>query len=198
MAKATQAVLQQPELTVTADAGYSNGAQFQACEEAGITAFVPVNRAPNNQGGGTLFARQDFTYDPATDSFQCPAGKTLSLKQLNRGTRLYAARAKDCGNCPLKAKCTQAQRRHISRHPNEEAFARMEKRLETHPEMMGRRRAIVEHPFGNLKQWILGNGRFLVRHFSGVRAEMAMAVQAYNLKRAISVLGARRIIELLT
>jgi hypothetical protein len=41
----------------------------------------------------------------------------------------------------------------------------MEKRLETHPEMMGRRRAIVEHPFGNLKQWILGNGRFLVRHF---------------------------------
>ncbi|MFV3388458.1 transposase, partial [Pseudomonas sp. NY15364] len=84
-------------------------------------------------------ARQDFTYDPATDSFQCPAGKTLSLKQLNRGTRLYAAHAKDCGNCPLKAKCTQAQRRHISRHPNEEAFARMEKRLETHPEMMGRR-----------------------------------------------------------
>ncbi len=198
MAKATQAVLQQPELTVTADAGYSNGAQFQACEEAGITAFVPVNRAPNNQGGGTLFVRQDFTYDPATDSFQCPAGKTLSLKQLNRGTRLYAARAEDCGNCPLKAKCTQAQRRHISRHPNEEAFARMEKRLETHPEMMGRRRAIVEHPFGNLKQWILGNGRFLVRHFSGVRAEMAMAVQAYNLKRAISVLGARRMIELLT
>lgn len=157
-----------------------------------------MNRAPNNQGGGTLFARQDFTYDPATDSFQCPAGKTLSLKQLNRGTRLYAARAEDCGNCPLKAKCTQAQRRHISRHPNEEAFARMEKRLETHPEMMGRRRAIVEHPFGNLKQWILGNGRFLVRHFSGVRAEMAMAVQAYNLKRAISVLGARRMIELLT
>jgi hypothetical protein len=103
MAKATQAVLQQPELTVTADAGYSNGAQFQACEEAGITAFVPVNRAPNNQGGGTLFVRQDFTYDPATDSFQCPAGKTLSLKQLNRGTRLYAARAEDCGNCPLKS-----------------------------------------------------------------------------------------------
>jgi hypothetical protein len=29
--------------------------------------------------------------------------------------------------------------------------------------MMIRRRSIVEHPFGNLKQWLFGNGRFLLR-----------------------------------
>ncbi|MNG04031.1 hypothetical protein D3C84_871350 [compost metagenome] len=73
----------------------------------------------------------------------------------------------------------------------------MEQRLKAHPDMMVRRRSIVEHPFGNLKQWLFGNGRFLMRHFSGVRAEMALAVQAYNLKRAIPVLGAARMIELL-
>ena len=44
MAKAAKAVVQQKQLTATADAGYSNGAQFQACEDAGITAFVPSNR----------------------------------------------------------------------------------------------------------------------------------------------------------
>ena len=33
--------------------------------------------------------------------------------------------------------------------------------------------------------------------FSGARSEMSLAVQAYNLKRAINVLGARRVIELL-
>ncbi len=43
----------------------------------------------------------------------------------------------------------------------------------------------MEHPFGNLKQWVFGNTRFLLRHLSGVRTEMALAVQAYNLKRAI-------------
>ncbi len=197
MAKAAKAVLQQEQLTATADAGYSNGAQFQACEDAGITAFVPPNRGVNNQGDGALFKRTDFTYDDATDSYQCPAGKALALKQHNRGSRLYAACAEDCANCPLKAKCTEAQRRHISRHAHEDTFERMEQRLKGHPDMMVRRRSIVEHPFGNLKQWLFGNGRFLMRHFSGARAEMALAVQAYNLKRAISVLGAARMIELL-
>src|SRR5690606_358578 len=74
---------------------------------------------------------------------------------------------------------------------------RMHQRMQVHPEMMVRRRSIVEHPFGNLKQWILGNGRFLLRQLQGARTEMALAVNAYNLKRAINVLGARRLIELL-
>jgi transposase len=134
---------------------------------------VPPNRAVNNQGDGRLFERNAFTYDKAMDSYQCPAGKALSLKQHNSGTRLYAARAEDCANCPLKAKCTEAVRRHISRHDYEDAFARMEQRLKAHPEII------------------------LMRHFSGARAEMALAVQAYNLKRAIAVLGAARMIELL-
>ena len=64
--------------------------------------------------------------------------------------------------------------------------------------MMARRRSIVEHPFGNLKQWLLGNGRFLLRQLPGARTEMALAVNAYNLKRAINVLGARRLIELMS
>ena len=61
-----------------------------------------------------------------------------------------------------------------------------------HPQMMASRRSIVEHPFGNLKQWLFGNGRFLLRQWAGAKAEMALAVNAYNLKRAISVLGAHQ------
>jgi len=66
-----------------------------------------------------------------------------------------------------------------------------------HPEMMVNRRSIVEHPFGNLNQWLFGNGRFLLRQPQGARVEMALAVNAYNLKRAVSVLAARRMMELL-
>ncbi|MBW6128592.1 IS1182 family transposase [Pseudomonas aeruginosa] len=197
MAKAAQAVLEQAQLTVTADAGYSNGEQFQACDDAGVTAYVPANRGVNNQGGDTpLFDREAFTYDAANDRYQCPAGQWLPLKQVNGTQRIYAARS-DCSACPLQPQCTNARRRHVTRHTHEAAFARMQQRMQAHPEMMVRRRSIVEHPFGNLKQWILGNGRFLLRQLQGARTEMALAVNAYNLKRAINVLGARRLIELM-
>ncbi len=85
----------------------------------------------------------------------------------------------------------------MTRHAHEAAFARMQQRMQAHPEMMVRRRSIVEHPFGNLKQWILGNGRFLLRQLQDARTETPLAVNAYNLKRALNVLGAHRLIELM-
>ena len=197
IAKAAQAVLEQEQLRVTADAGYSNGEQFQGCDDAGITAYVPENRGVNNQGGDTpLFDRNAFSYDAQNDQYQCPAGQLLPLKQVQGTQRIYAPRS-DCSACPLQPRCTKAKRRHVSRHAHETAFERMQQRMQTQPEMMVRRRSIVEHPFGNLKQWILGNGRFLLRQLQGARTEMALAVSAYNLKRAINVLGARRLIELM-
>lgn len=80
MAKAAKDELQQTKLCVTADAGYSNGAQFQACEDAAITAFVPPNRANNpTSGEEQYFDRTDFSYDKDTDQYQCPAGKPQVL-----------------------------------------------------------------------------------------------------------------------
>lgn len=197
MAKAAQSVLEQEQLQVTADAGYSNGEQFQACDEAGITTYVPENRGINNQGADTpLFDRSVFRYDVQNDQYQCPAGQLLPLKQVQGTQRIYASRS-DCSACPLQAQCTKAKRRHVTRHANEAAFERMRQRMQAQPQMMVRRRSIVEHPFGNLKQWILGTGRFLLRQLHGARTEMALAVSAYNLKRAINVLGARRLIELM-
>jgi transposase len=198
MAKATQQELQQSELIVTADAGYSNGEQFQACEDAGITAYVPSNRTLNTRGGDTpFFDRTEFSYDAQNDQFQCPNGKVLTLTQLHHGKRIYHAKASDCHDCPLKTQCTKAQRRAVSRHAHEAAFERMEQRMQAHPQMMVERRSIVEHPFGNLKQWILGNGRFLLAQLKGAKTEMALAVHAYNFKRAINVLGVRKMMELL-
>ncbi|PWU30837.1 IS1182 family transposase [Pseudomonas sp. RW407] len=197
MAEASQAVLAQAQLTVTADAGYSNGEQFHACEEAGITAYVPLNRGINNHGKGMeLFDRSIFTYDAEHDRYQCPAGQWLLLKQVRGMERIYAISG-DCCACPLQSRCTNSKRRHLTRHAHESAFERMQQRLKARPDMMAKRRSIVEHPFGNLKQWIFGNGRFLLRQLGGASTEMALAVQAYNLKRAIQVLGARRLIELM-
>lgn len=190
IAKAAKDELQQSTLCVAADAGYSNGTQFQACEDAAITVFVPPNRAANaTSAGEQYFDRKDFNYNKDTDQYQCPAGKLLKPRYLNKSGRVYEATIRDCRGCLLKSRCTKGKHRSLMRHTHEEAFERMEQRMKAHPEMMVYRRSIVEHPFANLKRWILGDGRFLLRQLKGARAEMALAIQAYNLKRAIQVLG---------
>ena len=186
MAMATKQVLERDALTVVADAGYSNSAQAAACEEDGITACAPANRAVNNTGGGLLFDRRAFAYDAAADRFICPAGNRLERRQVIGKERsiLYAAQARVCGACPLKPDCTTGTRRHVQRLLDEDALNRMNERAT--PEMMRRRRCAAEHPFGTIKRMMAG-GRFLTRNLKGTRAEMALAVLAYNILRATNI-----------
>jgi hypothetical protein len=54
-----------------------------------------------------------------------------------------------------------------------------------------------EHPFGTLKESILGNGRFLMRVLAGARTEISLAILAYNFKRVINILGTAGMANLL-
>lgn len=189
MAEAAKEALRSEKLQVVADAGYSNGEHFAQCEESGITPFVPVMRTVNNQAGGTLFGRKDFQYEADSDSYRCPNGKRLSRKHTNLKDRytMYKASSLDCGSCPLKARCTQAQRRGLARHLYEDALNRMERRIT--PAAMKLRRQTVEHPFATIKYRIFGHPRLLLRGLAGARSEIAIATMAYNLKRISNVLG---------
>src|SRR5690606_15675712 len=137
-ATATKEVLEREALTVVADAGYSNGAQATACEDEGISACVPANRAINNHGDGTLFDRSAFVYDPGSDSFRCPAGRRLVRRQLHRDGTNVIYGSSDCSGCALKPQCTMAARRSVTRHLHEDALNRMNERAT--PDMMRRRR----------------------------------------------------------
>ncbi len=199
MAEAAREALGRPAtLNIVADKGYSNGEQAGRCETAGLIPHVPANRAINNQGEGTFFDRSRFTYLPGSDSFLCPAGKRLERKQLHREKRsvYYQAHTSDCGNCPLKPRCTAAAQRILSRHLDDDALTRMHQRAT--PELMGLRRSTVEHPFGTLKYRIFGHPRLLLRGLSGARTEIGIGVMAYNLKRMVNLLGANRLIQSLT
>ena len=56
-----------------------------------------------------------------------------------------------CRACPLRSRCTK-DCRGVSRLENEAALDRMAARLKARPEILDRRREIVEHPFGTIKQ----------------------------------------------
>lgn len=197
MAKAAQAVLDEKTITVVADAGYFNQTQFAACEEAGITPYVALNPGLNTQGEGKLYPAAAFAYESKSDTYRCPAGKLLTLKQIDRRqhSRIYAAQKDDCAGCALKSKCTLAARRLVGRHDHVEALERMVQRLAAAPEMMRKRRSIAEHPFGQIKCWVMGDGRLLLRGLQGARTEMALAVLARNLRRVISILGTRKLLQ---
>jgi transposase len=183
------------EVNIVADAGYSNGEQASRLETAGLIPHVPANRGINNQGGGGLLDRSLFVYQPETDSFLCPEGKTLHRKQLARKDRavFYQAQASDCGRCPRKAACTTAPQRMVTRHLHDEALKRMHQRAT--PDKMRLRRSIVEHPFGTLKYRIFGHPRLLLRGTRGAQIEISLATMAYNLKRMVNVLGGLKLTQ---
>jgi Transposase DDE domain len=151
----------------------------------------------NNKGDGTLFDRSEFTYQPESDTFLCPAGQALARKQLSRKDRAvyYAGQPEVCGSCALKSKCTTGSRRWLTRHLHDAALQRMQQR--TTPEVMQLRRSTVEHPFANLKYRIFGHPRFLLRGLQGAQTEISLAVVVYNLKRMRNILGGRKLTAVL-
>lgn len=64
----------------------------------------------------------------------------------------------------------------------------MADRLTTRPEVLAQRRESVEDPFGSIKQW-MGQGAFLMRRLDNVRAEFSLTALAFNLRRAITLIG---------
>ncbi len=190
MAKATKDTLGVSSLTVVADAGYSSGTIAAACEADGITACAPTNRSIHSRGGDAMFGRSAFIYQPEADAYICPAGHVLARKQeVLRRDRLILYAARDCTGCSLKPRCTTAERRFVSRHLHEEALERMDARFHADPTLIRQRRCASEHPFGTIKRMMAG-GRFLTRGLKKVSGEAALSVLAYNLIRAINLIGA--------
>lgn len=197
MAQAARAAIgeEEQEFHAVADRGYRNADQAGACEAENIVPHVPVPPSTNPAGDGTHFNQSHFAYNPATDSYQCPAGRTLQRQKQDGNVVRYRARREDCMVCPLKSHCTDAAQRMIKRHRHQSAVERMGQRAT--PDTMRFRKQTVEHPFAFLKYRVFGHPRFLLRGLQGARTEIALAVMTYNLKRLINVLGTGTMMQML-
>jgi transposase len=177
-------------IAVVADSGYFKTEDIEACETAGMTPYVPrPQRGPAVRAG--LFRKDEFRYDPASDSYLCPAGQRLQPYSSSaiRGLRKvnYANKAA-CPGCPLRERCTKGRFRMVSRYENEAVLDRMQDRLAERPEVLAQRRTVVEHPFGSIKQW-MNQGAFLMRGLENVRGEFSLTALAYNLRRVLNLVG---------
>ena len=195
MAVQGKAAVAAETVTVVADAGYSNGEQGARCEQDGITPIVPRAETVNPKGK-QYFSRDQFSYDRESDSWRCPAGETLSLYKTSRTQKKKEYTSKACRTCPLRPQCTKAPQRVIVRDFYEDDRETMHRRTVTDPAWMKYRREMAEHPFGTMK-WLMGHPRFLVRGLIKAKAELALTVLSYNLKRAITILGVPALLQAL-
>jgi len=104
--------------------------------------------------------------------------------------------AKACRQCPLKAQCTPDSYRRIMRWEGEAALDRMHARVAAAPELIKRRKELVEHPFGSIKFW-MNQHAFLMRGFVNVRAEFSLTNLAYNIKRVLNIVGVEKLLKAL-
>ena len=63
--------------SVAADTTYGNGELLAWFEERNITPYIRVKESPAPKTN--LYGIEKFIYDPETNSYQCPAGKRLTL-----------------------------------------------------------------------------------------------------------------------
>jgi transposase len=187
-AKARDAVAAE-QIEVIADRGYYSGQEVLACERAGIAAHVPKTITSNAVADGR-FGKDDFVYEPANNSYRCPAGAVLThhATATENGMRLQIYWTSGCPACSLRVHCTTGKERRVRRWEHEQVLDAMEERRVRRPELMQIRRSVVEHVFGTLKHW-MGATHFLTRGLANVRTEISLQVLAYNLKRVMKIVG---------
>lgn len=176
-------------LEVVADRGYYTGVEIYDCEQNQISVYLPKVQTSVNMAKG-LFGKRDFRWIAEDNEYECPAKERLiwRFETTEKGKNIHKYWSSNCPQCALKDQCTTGVNRRVSRWEHEEVLDLVEARIQMEPERMAVRRATVEHPFGTIKSW-MGSTHFQMKTLKHVSTEMSLHVLAYNLKRAMKILG---------
>lgn len=210
IAKSTKDFLQDGDETQSinglADKGYDNGEQIHQSGQDNIITYIAHQQAVNSKKD-PKFRKSSFDYDKEKDVYLCPENQVLTwnkkfYKKRDYKTKGYYLDFKICDACPFKKACigeyrlNKSKGKVIVRSEYEDARDENKARVESNKEVYQKRKEIVEHPFGTIKrQW--GYSYTLLKGFEKVSGEFALIFSAYNLRRAISILGVNALIDLL-
>ena len=115
--------------TVVADKQYGTAENYRIGQERGLKTHMSDLLAPQLEKGRRegIFSEEDFIYDSKTDTYRCPAGKTLTRRKhkTNRSAWEYSASCSTCRSCALREKCTRSKTaRTLKRHEGHELIQR--------------------------------------------------------------------------
>lgn len=190
MVKMTEA-LRTDQTIITADAGYHSEANLQALHDAAVPALIAdglmrrrderfakqgrykalpdplYDKTAAGKPSNARFEPGDFTYDAATNTCLCPAGKKLyssgsACTTNGRRHHKFKGTKRDCVPCHLREQCLRHPERTEIRQvaffeKNQDSPLQYTERMkraidsERGRKLYGRRIAIVEPVFGNLR-----------------------------------------------
>jgi hypothetical protein len=207
LALATKELLDVKEMDALADKGYHTGVQLEQCKDNNIKTFVSP-KAPSTKNVG-LYLVTDFVYHREEDKYICPQGHQMHTngnwnhhsdgRKDGKGVfRFKRYHTPACKTCTSRHLCTRnkTKKRYIDRSEYAGTIDENAKRIEQNPDYYKLRKQITEHPFGTLKRQ-RGFTHTLVKGKEKVLGEVGLAFIGYNLSRCISILGAKKLIELL-
>jgi transposase len=109
--------------TVTADASYAHGSNYQHLEQQQIEAIIPPQ---SNASKFSCLPSCRFSYDAHHRIVTCPAKRKLTCRGSTEKGDIYRAEVRDCQRCPLRPRCfsDNARCRTILIGPGYEALLR--------------------------------------------------------------------------
>jgi transposase len=172
---------------IGADTGYCAVECYRELERLGIKGFIPVLDHSNDKGD--RYHLRDFAYRADSDTYTCPAGKTLRLAcvQTKERRRRYQADPNDCGACPLRGECiSKGRARTLTVSDDRALIERMKlaNRLPKYARIMKKRKAVMEGTNAHAKVWCgMSQARGIGRDAMDIQGAMTAVV--INVKKLI-------------
>lgn len=210
-AKAKDVLHIENQLDLIADKGYNSASDIAKCETEQMTAHVCMEvegidicietdelvEKPVTQANGRV------VYLESRNICICPMGEILYpgyYRRKRRYAKYYNYTA--CKKCTCRCTKSPAGKEfEISMPPgtftkeyNAEGLRVKQVRITPNRELLKRRKSLSEHPFGMVKR-DMDAGYLLTRGLRNVDGEFALAFMVFNMKRALTLLGAEKLIQ---
>lgn len=164
--------------TAVADSKYGTIDNLLACKDRDVRPHMPTGKDKTTKRSlrAGIFPETVFIYDEQADTYQCPAGKTLTQKSLhkNRDSMDYGASRRDCTACESRPRCTRNRSgRTIKRHLRQSELevmleitraSRSKKDIRTRQHLMERSFARAERYGLKRARW-RGRWRMLIQEY---------------------------------
>lgn len=188
-----------PVGNIVADSIFGTEENYELLKAKGINNYLKFAQFHSEQKKSHVnnpFLRDNFLYDPVTDSYTCPNQQQLtfhnSYKQVQKRTgylsELKEYKSSNCSGCPFYEHCCKSTQEH-------NRTVRVNQRLEEHKQQardnlnsikglqLRKRRSIeIESCFGDIKH-NMGFRRFHLRGLKKVTAEFTLVAMAHNLRK---------------
>src|SRR5262245_7732487 len=198
---------------LSADSNYHSEENLKACAQEKLDAYILdphfrrrdprfATQGRHHPPTDEKFTAADFTHEREQDCYRCPGGKVLKLKARrhqigNNLFRRYEADAADCQGCPLREQCLHTpdtRRKHLAiliGKAKETLSQKMIMKIDTPAAraIYGRRLAIVEPVFGNLRSQKRLD-RFTLRGRIKVNIQWMLYGMVHNIEKILHYGGA--------